>query len=100
MHAAQVKPQPSVAEVKAEIKRLEAEKAEILEMFDQFTDCTFLLYHLLVRGYKHDDQLPVVKWALEDSIDMLRKYGSRQHGCPSCGSRHPESSNWHNAHCL
>lgn len=71
-----------------------------LELLDDLTDRTFMLYHRLLKGFNYDEELLIVKWTLEESIAFLKQIGKIREGCERCGSRQPETSHWHNAHCL
>jgi hypothetical protein len=74
-------------------------KGDALDALDRLADTTFLLVHLVEKGYRTDDQVAVVRLALQEAMWVLKARGVTPDGCEKCGSRHPDSSAWHKTHC-
>lgn len=79
--------------------RLADDQKYAVDVLDSLVDTTFLLVHLVEKGYRTDEQVAVVRIVLKDAMAVLREQGEVSDGCDKCGSRHPESSNWHASHC-
>lgn len=77
----------------------DGEVDEVVEVLDSLTDVTFLLVHLIDKGFRLDQQKALVKMVLDDAMAVLKERGAVLAGCDSCGSRHPETSSWHATHC-
>lgn len=73
--------------------------SDVLNMLEQLTDVTFLLYHQVTKGYRTEQQERVVKMVLEDSIELLRDHGYAFNACTKCGSTDTKTSNYHAANC-
>lgn len=75
---------------------------DTVECLELLTDVTFLLYHQLTKGFRHDQQLILVKMALDDAVDTLKAHGryDAAAACRQCGSQSPETSPWHLNHCI